>query len=87
METQPDAVILDLELHRGGGSGLDFLKKVQEAALDHPPYILITTNNISAITHKTARELGADLHLDQNAERLLRKRRFLIYLKRPNRLF
>lgn len=68
METQPDAVILDLELHRGGGSGLDFLKKVQEAALDHPPYILITTNNISAITHKTARGLGADFILTKTQE-------------------
>ena len=26
IETCPDAIILDLELHHGGGDGLDFLK-------------------------------------------------------------
>lgn len=60
METCADAVILDLELHQGGGDGIDFLKKVREAALPRPPYILVATNNISRITHDAARSLGAD---------------------------
>ncbi len=56
----PDAVILDLELQYGGGDGFDFLKQVRSANLPVPPYILVTTNNISPITHKAAREMGAD---------------------------
>ncbi len=56
----PDAVILDLELQFGGGDGFDFLRQVRSANLSVPPYVLVTTNNISAITHKAARDMGAD---------------------------
>ncbi len=55
----PDAVILDLELNRGDGNGLIFLKHLQELGLSKQPYILVTTNNISEITYKQARALGA----------------------------
>ncbi len=55
----PDAVILDLELNRGGGNGLVFLKELRELNLTKQPYILITTNNVSEITYKQARALGA----------------------------
>lgn len=57
-DASPDAVILDLELHHGGGDGLDFLRQLKEAQIARPPFILVTTNNISTITHKAARELG-----------------------------
>ncbi|MDE5721640.1 MAG: response regulator [Clostridia bacterium] len=66
IEAQPDAVILDLELHHGGGDGLDFLKRLKEAQLPHTPFILITTNNISMLTHEVARELGADYIMTKN---------------------
>ncbi len=56
----PDAVILDLELHRGGGDGLLFLANLKLLRLKRTPYILITTNNPSKIVHKAAREAGAD---------------------------
>lgn len=56
----PDAVILDLELQLGGGDGFDFLRQVRANNLPIPPYILVTTNNISPITHKAARDMGAD---------------------------
>lgn len=56
----PDAVILDLELHQGGGNGLIFLKELKQLSLTVYPYVLITTNNSSVITYEYARQLGAD---------------------------
>lgn len=67
-ENFPDAVILDLELHHGGGDGLEFLKRLQETNISKKPFILVTTNNVSAITHKVARELGADFIMTKNQE-------------------
>ena len=56
----PDAVILDLELHQGGGNGLIFLQELKKMHLPVNPYILITTNNTSMITYEYARQSGAD---------------------------
>ncbi|MCI7323195.1 MAG: response regulator [Lachnospiraceae bacterium] len=56
----PDAVILDLELHQGGGNGLLFLDELRELDMPHRPYILVTTNNASNITLEQTRKLGAD---------------------------
>lgn len=56
----PDAVILDLELHYGGGNGFLFLDGLKRMQLAHPPYILVTTNNSSVITLEQARTMGAD---------------------------
>lgn len=56
----PDVIVLDLELHQGGGNGLSLLQQIKAENLPFPPYILITTANVSAITHETARALGAD---------------------------
>ena len=56
----PDAIILDLELHKGGGNGLSFLMKLEKSKSQKPPYILVTTNNVSPVTHNQARHLGAD---------------------------
>ncbi|MCM1467030.1 MAG: response regulator [Alistipes sp.] len=56
----PDVVILDLELHNGGGSGLDVLQGLKDMPLSDRPYILITTNNSSSTTYEYARQLGAD---------------------------
>lgn len=64
----PNAVILDLELHQGGGSGLDVLQGLQELSLDTVPYILITTNNTSSITYEYARQLGADFIMSKHQE-------------------
>lgn len=68
INSQPDVVILDLELHRGGGDGLEFLKHLKENKMSRPPFILVTTNNISTITHNAARELGADFIMTKNQE-------------------
>lgn len=56
----PHVLILDLELHFGGGNGLLLLKNLKQLNLDYRPYILITTNNTSSITYEIARKLGAD---------------------------
>ena len=57
---QPDAIILDLELHKGTGNGISFLMMLAKESLSYLPYILVTTNNISPITHAQVRQLGAD---------------------------
>lgn len=57
----PDVVILDLELHIGGGNGLDFLSQLQALNLTHEPYILVSTQNSSQLTLEAARLLGADM--------------------------
>lgn len=56
----PDAIILDLELHEGGGNGLFFLSKLHDMGLEKLPYVLITTQNTSNVTLEAARQLGAD---------------------------
>lgn len=67
-DTLPDAVILDLELHHGGGSGLNVLNGLKDMALNISPYILVTTNNSSAITYESARQLGADYIMSKHQE-------------------
>ena len=59
----PDAVILDLELHKGSGSGISFLMTLKKMRLKFSPYILVTTHNISRITHNQAHRSGADFIL------------------------
>ncbi len=56
----PDILILDIELHSGGGSGIDVLKTLPNVNIPKLPYILVTTNNSSDITHNAIRQLGAD---------------------------
>ncbi|MDR0853937.1 MAG: response regulator [Clostridiales Family XIII bacterium] len=67
-DSLPDAIILDLELHLGGGSGLTFLKDLHELNLAVFPYVLITTNNTSQITYDLARQLGADYIMSKHQE-------------------
>ena len=56
----PDAVILDLELHKGKGNGIAFLSALKLMNIKLMPYILVTTNNISRVTHNRVRQEGAD---------------------------
>ena len=64
----PDAVILDLELHGGGGNGLFFLRAIHDDPPAKTPYVLITTNNSSAITYEAARQSGADYIFSKHQE-------------------
>lgn len=65
-EYSPHAVILDLELHKGSGNGLIFLKELSALNLKNKPFILVVTNNISSVTHSIARNLGADFVITKN---------------------
>lgn len=59
----PNLIILDLELHFGGGNGLMFLDSLLENPLTLDPFILVTTNNMSKIMLDQAKALGADFTL------------------------
>lgn len=65
-DTLPDAIILDLELHGGSGSGLSLLQALHNTSPAKTPYILITTNNSSTITYEAARQFGADFILSKH---------------------
>lgn len=67
-EFLPDVMILDLELHEGSGNGLTLLSELRNMALAKTPYILVTTNNSSAITYDTARQLGADFIMSKHQD-------------------
>lgn len=59
----PDAIIIDLELHYGIGNGLQFLSDLEKLHNANSPFLLVTTNNSSRTTHEAARSLGADFIL------------------------
>ena len=64
----PDAIILDLELHKGGGNGIAFLESLEKMRMKLTPYILVTTHNISRITHERVRQLGTDFIMVKSQE-------------------
>ncbi len=64
----PNAIILDLELHKGYGNGILFLKELSELNFSQTPYILVVTNNISSTTHDIVRNLGADFVITKNQQ-------------------
>lgn len=64
----PNVIILDLELHQGGGNGLMFLDHLLENPLSMDPFILVTTNNMSRIILDQAKALGADFTLTKYEE-------------------
>jgi ActR/RegA family two-component response regulator len=57
----PEGVILDLELHRGEGFGLQFLEKLKDVHLGLRPIIAIATNIRSDVVYSRAHDLGADV--------------------------
>lgn len=57
----PEGIILDLELHRGKGSGLQFLKDLQEASIALRPLVIVTTNSPSSVVYNHVHDMGADL--------------------------
>lgn len=56
----PEAVILDLLLAKGSGSGIQFLEMMSEANLTFRPIIMVTSTNQSKIVYDRIEELGAD---------------------------
>ncbi len=67
-ETQPDAIILDLELNHGKGNGLFFLQNLKSADIPFKPYILVTTNNTSSTTYDYARQYGTDFIMSKHKD-------------------
>lgn len=57
----PDAIILDIELNNGKGSGLEVLEKLKTINLQVKPLIAITTNISSKTVYSYAHKNGADL--------------------------
>ncbi len=57
-----DGIIVDIELNKGlGGSGLDFLKAINERNLDFKPLIFVTTRNESEAVYNACRALNVDM--------------------------
>ncbi len=67
-EYSPDVMILDLELHKGYGNGIDFLRELSTAELEKKPFLLVVTNNVSPVTHSIVRNLGADFVITKNQQ-------------------
>jgi DNA-binding NarL/FixJ family response regulator len=74
----PEAIVLDLELNWGQGSGFEFLDKFQKLNLDIHPIIVITTQNRSVdIQSQIHAEYGIDFFFskfqkDYSAEMVIR---------------
>lgn len=60
-ELTPNAVILDIELNKGHGSGIDFLEGLKAIGTDRKPLILVVTNITSPLTHHRIHALDGDL--------------------------
>ena len=56
----PEGVIVDLELHKGEGSGIQFLTDLKKMSLAFKPIIIVTTSNTSVIVYEHIRDLGVD---------------------------
>ena len=59
-EQAPQGVILDLELHRGVGSGMEFLMGLKGMQLLQRPVIVVTTSTQSDHVYNLVRNLGVD---------------------------
>lgn len=57
----PDAIILDIELNNGEGSGLEVLDAIKLLNLNFKPIIIITTNISSKLVYTYAHENGVDM--------------------------
>lgn len=67
-ELQPDAVVLDLELHMGEGNGITFLSQLSKLKGIRKPFVVVNTNNSSQTTYDVARKLGADFVMYKHAQ-------------------
>ena len=56
----PEGLIVDLELHKGEGSGIQFLTDLKKMNLAFKPVIIVTTSSISDIVYEHIRDLGVD---------------------------
>jgi len=61
----PEGVILDLQLVKGRGSGLQFLEILKETVLTLRPFVVVTTSNQSDAVYRLVEKLGADWFFDK----------------------
>jgi len=47
-----DAIILDIELHKGGSDGVKFVKELKKLKLKDEPMIVVTTNSLGVRLHR-----------------------------------
>ncbi|MGN1301757.1 MAG: response regulator, partial [Clostridia bacterium] len=57
----PEAIVLDIELHKGQGSGIEFIDNAKKFMTDFKPIIVVTTNASSSILYDKLHEEGVDL--------------------------
>lgn len=63
----PEAIILDIELRKGGGNGLDVLRQMHELSLGIRPYVMVVTNSVSDTTIEFARHsYHVDINISKN---------------------
>ena len=79
----PDAVILDLELNEGKGSGIDFLTGIKAIEDRYKPFVLVTTNVSSTTMQDYVRKNGADFIISKHKKDYSEKEAldFLISMK------
>ena len=56
----PEGIILDLELNKGEGSGLDFIKEINSTNLSFCPILVVTTRNQSELVRDCLHEYGVE---------------------------
>ena len=59
---KPDAVIVDIELPRGIGTGFEFLIDLKKLKLDPKPYVVVNTQVASSMLEKSIRRGHADFY-------------------------
>lgn len=64
----PEGVILDLQLVKGKGSGLQFLEILNDTELTLRPFVVVTTSNQSDAVYKLTEELGADFFFSKTQQ-------------------
>lgn len=57
----PEAVIVDIELHKGQGSGLEFIENIKKNISEFRPIIVVITNASSTILYNKLHDDGVDL--------------------------
>jgi hypothetical protein len=62
----PEAIILDLELHNGSGSGIHFLNELPNSMISNDPFIFVTTNITAKVVLGMAREAGVTWIFSKN---------------------
>ena len=62
----PDVIILDLELDKGKGNGIDFLNNLDKLELPYKPFVVVTTNNSSEMTKGIVGTMGVDFYFSKH---------------------